>query len=99
MFFISLRSDGPSTSDTFVAEVSQMWVQRVEDDTGGIEVYRVALKQGEKEFTCRVSPIRMYVWSQLKTSKRYQFTVTRTDRRCFIKEINEVDETNPSGME
>jgi hypothetical protein len=68
--------ENPSTSETLVAEISRLWVEHYDDETGGYRVYRVKLRQDEEEFTCTVPPLLIKIWHTLEQEKSYEFEVS-----------------------
>ena len=92
-YLFIFREYNAPTSQTFVAEVDNVWIQSYENETGGGIIYRVRLIRDDKELRCRVSPIQVQLWYGLEMGKKYEFEVTLTQSRCFINEATEIDET------
>jgi len=90
--FILREYDAP-TSQTFVAEVSNVWIQSYENETGGGIIYQTKLIRDDKELHCRVSPIQVQLWYGFEVGGKYEFEVTLTQSRCFINGVTKIDET------
>lgn len=90
-YFFIFPEYGASTSKTFVAEVSNVWTQSYESDTGGVIIYRVDLKRDDKELRCRVPLIVIQLWHRLEIGKEYEFEVSLTKSRCYIKTVAEIE--------
>lgn len=83
----------PSGSETIVAQVSDLWVWRYEDESRLEEIYRITLKQDDKEFACDVAwPPMIRQWHQLEIGKRYEFGLVRSGNRCYVDSAVKIDE-------
>jgi hypothetical protein len=82
-----------SRTETIVAQVSDLWVWRYEDQSRFEEIYRITLKQDDKEFTCDVAwPPMIRQWHQLEIGERYEFQLVRSGNRCYIDSAAKVNE-------
>ena len=81
----------PHRSETFTAEIRDLWVDQYEDSTGGQKFYRVRLSRDEEEFNCTVPSTLIKVWYQLEKEKSYEFEVSRSRTRCYINKATEVE--------
>ena len=90
-YLFYFREYGNPISETFVAEVSDVWTQAYESDTGGGIIYRVDLKRDDKELKCRVPHIAIQLWRSLEIGKEYEFEVSLTKSKCFIKSATEIE--------
>jgi hypothetical protein len=73
----------------------------IEDHSTGKKVelvYRVRLKQNDKEFTCSLYEGQIRLWYQLEIGKSYEFTVTQTSRYCYVNNVTRIDEPHPFGI-
>ncbi len=92
------KFDEPTTSETLVANVSDM---QIEDHSRGKKVelaYRVRLKQNDKEFFCTMGPAALQVWYQLEIGKSYEFTITHNSNICYVNKVTIIDEPHPFGI-
>lgn len=85
MFLRIQDTTPPPTVETITAEVKEVWVQEYQSDSGGYRIYRVRLKQEEREFTCRLSFLISNRFPLLETGQSYQFSISRTRSRCFVR--------------
>ncbi len=95
---LNYMASEPVTSDTLVAKVSDM---QIEDHSTGQEVilvYRVRLKQNDKEIICSLYEDQIRLWYQLEIGKSYEFTVTQTPRHCYVNNVTKIDEPHPFGI-
>lgn len=82
-----------SRTETIVAQVSDLWVWRYEYHSRLKEIYRITLKQDDKEFTCDVAwPPMIRQWHRLEIGERYEFGIVRSGNRCYIDSAIKVDE-------
>jgi hypothetical protein len=91
-FTIYREVSHPATSETFVAEVSKIWIEQHDSDTGGFRVHRVSLKREEEEVTCTIPSIKIGIWQGLETGISYSFSVSQTVRGCYINEAVKIEE-------
>ena len=90
-YLFIFREYGNPISETFVAEVSNVWIQSYESKTGGGIIYRVDLKRDDKKLKCRVPSIAIQLWRRLEIGKEYEFEVNWTKSKCFIKLATEIE--------
>lgn len=90
-YFFVFREYGNPSSETFVAEVSSVWTQPYESDTGGGIIYQVDLKRDDKNLRCRVPHIAIQLWRGLEIGQEYEFEVSLTKSRCYIKSATEIE--------
>lgn len=86
-YLLVLREYSAPTIETFAAEVTAVWTQPYESDTGGGVIYRVALKHDDQEMKCSVPPILVHLWRDLEIGQDYEFEVSLTRSRCFINAV------------
>jgi hypothetical protein len=97
---IIYKSSGPATSETFVAKVNDMQVEDYTSARGGSHtVYRIWLKQNDKEFPCMMGPVMVRLWDQLEIGKSYEFTITQNPSVCYVNTVTTIDEPHPFGIE
>lgn len=91
---LGIRDNSTTTQETVVAEVLWATSMLAANEGGAEMIYRVRLKQGEEEYTCRISPVLAKLWQSLEQGKRYEFSISRTRSRCFIFEATALDSTD-----
>ncbi|MEJ2556963.1 MAG: hypothetical protein P8186_12180 [Anaerolineae bacterium] len=97
--FLTIReSSNLSESETFVAEVRDIWIEEYQNESGGYRIHRIRLKQDEDEFACRVSPVAVQLWYQLEIGKSYEFSAARTRSQCYIYKATEIDKLQSFGI-
>ncbi|MFN8456694.1 MAG: hypothetical protein U0401_18835 [Anaerolineae bacterium] len=94
LFTLRIFEFGSATTEEFVAEISDKWVEQIESKMGGYQIYQIRLKREDGEFNCSVSPIMMKLWGQLEVGKSYNFSVRQTGRQCFISDASPVGITD-----
>ncbi len=89
--FIWVRNIGPVKVETITAEISDLWVEEIQSDEGGHRIYRIRLKQEDKEFTCSISVTMANQLYQYESDKSYEFLVNKTPGRCLVTEAIIID--------
>ena len=91
LYFIGLRNLFETRYiDNYTAEITDLWVDYVEDEMGGFQRYNAQMVKDEKEFTCLVSSPNMDIWFQLEIGQRYNFEVMRLGGMCSIINVEEI---------
>jgi hypothetical protein len=92
-FAIYQEVSHPATVETFMAEVSKIWIEQHDSNTGGVRVYYVRLKREEdEEMICIVPSIKIGIWQSLEIGTKYRFSVSQTVRGCYINEAVKLEE-------
>lgn len=93
--FIILRhefSNIPSREETVVAEFRDLPVWRHDDEGLSYEVYWAYLKQGDKEYSCRVAAPQMILKAhQLEVGREYEFLLFYSGNRCYVQSATEIE--------
>ena len=84
IFTVSRAANFPATSETFTGEVSRIWMEQHEGDTGGSRIYRVDLTREENEVTCTIPSVNIGIWQNLEIGMRYEFSISQTVRGCYV---------------
>ena len=95
---VNHMSSEPVTSETFVAKVSDMQVEDHSVYPKVALVYRIRLKQNDKEFSCTMGPAAIQMWYQLEIGKSYEFTITQNPNICYVNTVTIIDEPHPFGI-
>lgn len=83
-YLLVFREYSSPIIESFAAEVTNVWTEPYESDTGDGVIYRVALKRDDQEMKCSVPPILVHLWRDLEIGQDYEFKVSLTRSRCFI---------------
>jgi hypothetical protein len=82
----------PPEIQTIEAEVSRLWIEQVESDTGGFRTRRIELSQPQGEiFVCDLAPMARQVWGQLEIGETYQVAATWTGTKCYLHEATKLN--------
>jgi hypothetical protein len=92
IFMLFQVANYPPTSKTFIAEVSKIWLEQHESDTGGSRIYRVRLKREEDEVTCTIPSINISIWQSLETDISYEFSISQTLTGCYVNKAVKIEE-------
>ncbi len=97
-FQVSHMLSEPVISETFIAKVSDMQVEDHSVYPKVSLVYRIRLKQNDKEFPCIMGPAAVQMWYRLEIGKSYEFTVTQNPSTCYVNKVTTIDEPHPFGI-
>ena len=93
-YLLVLREYSAPTIETFAAEVTNVWTQPYESDTGGGVTYWVALTRDDQEMKCTIPRILIHLWRELEMGHDYEFEVSITRSKCFINAVTPLEDTS-----
>ena len=91
--YLMLSADpSPPEIQTVKAEVSRLWVEQIESNTGGSQTRRIEFKQSQGgEFTCNLAPLAISLWGELEVGETYEIAVTWAGTRCYLHEVTRLN--------
>ena len=92
IYLVEQENRNPVESRLIVAEVEKVWEETYDSETGGRIIRRFQLKQETDRLTCRISPFKPQLLTQLQVGHTYELSITQSAIRCHIQEAVEIDD-------